>query len=41
MRPTRTQLPVGIMQYVPRKGGGFPEDYVPWKDLDEAVNARY
>ena len=24
-----------------RKGEGFPEDYLPFKDLSEPVNAKY
>lgn len=38
---SRTPLPSGVMQYVPKKGEGFPEDYLPFKDLAEAVNAKY
>jgi len=34
-------LPPGIMQYVPRKGEGFPESYIPFRDMNDAVNAKY
>ena len=37
----RHHLPAGVLQYVPKKGEGFPEDYLPFKDLSEAVNAKY
>ncbi|KXZ49224.1 hypothetical protein GPECTOR_22g815 [Gonium pectorale] len=37
----RHHLPSGVYQYVPRRGEGFPEDYIPFKDLNEAVNAKY
>jgi hypothetical protein len=29
------------MQYVPKKGEGFPEESMPFKDVTEAVNAKY
>eukprot|EP00878_Enallax_costatus_P025414 GHUV01027190.1.p2 GENE.GHUV01027190.1~~GHUV01027190.1.p2 ORF type:complete len:164 (+),score=46.25 GHUV01027190.1:122-613(+) len=29
----RSHLPWGIWQYVPKKGEGFPEDFVPFKHL--------
>ena len=42
VRPPRTQLPAGCMQYAPRKGEGFPEDYLPWKAMEDVVpNAKY
>ncbi len=31
----------GVWQYVPRKGEGFPEDFVFFVGYDEAVNAKY
>ena len=34
-------LPSGIYQYVPRRGEGFPEDFVPFRDYDEPVSAKY
>ncbi len=37
----RHHLPSGVKQYVPRKGEGFPEDYLPFKDLNEPVSAKY
>ena len=37
----RHHLPAGVQQYVPRKGEGWPEDSMPFKDLNEAVNAKY
>ncbi|GAX77967.1 hypothetical protein CEUSTIGMA_g5409.t1 [Chlamydomonas eustigma] len=37
----RHHLPAGVMQYVPKKGEGFPEDSMPFKDATDAVNAKY
>jgi heme-degrading monooxygenase HmoA len=37
----RLHLPAGTYQYVPKKGEGFPEDFLPFRDLDTAVNAKY
>ena len=37
----RQHLPAGIMQFVPRKGEGFPEESMPFKDLNEPINAKY
>jgi heme-degrading monooxygenase HmoA len=37
----RSHLPPGVWQYVPRKGEGFPEDFVPFVSYDEPVNAKY
>ncbi|WIA29413.1 hypothetical protein OEZ86_011916 [Tetradesmus obliquus] len=37
----RSHLPQGIWQFVPAKGEGFPEDFVPFKNYDEPVNAKY
>ncbi|GMH35096.1 hypothetical protein BSKO_02964 [Bryopsis sp. KO-2023] len=37
----RSHLPGGIYQYVPDKGAGFPDDFVPFKDLQKAVSAKY
>jgi heme-degrading monooxygenase HmoA len=37
----RSHLPPGVWQYVPRRGEGFPEDFVPFVDYDEPVNAKY
>ncbi len=35
-------LPTGVLQYAPGKGEGFPEDYVPFKDMaGEVPNAKY
>ena len=31
----------GVYQFVPDKGAGFPEDFVPFKDLNRPVNAKY
>ena len=31
----------GVFQFVPDKGAGFPEDFIPFKDLDKPVNAKY
>ncbi|GBF90910.1 hypothetical protein Rsub_03765 [Raphidocelis subcapitata] len=37
----RSHLPLGVWQYVPAKGEGFPEDFVFFLDYDEPVNAKY
>lgn len=37
----RSHLPLGVWQYVPAKGEGFPEDFVFFVDYKEAVNAKY
>jgi len=37
----RSHLPWGIWQHVPKKGEGFPEDFVPFIGYDEPVNAKY
>jgi heme-degrading monooxygenase HmoA len=37
----RLHLPDGTYQYVPNKGEGFPEDFLPFRDLDAAVSAKY
>jgi heme-degrading monooxygenase HmoA len=37
----RSHLPPGVWQYVPRRGEGFPEDFVPFVEYDEPVNAKY
>ncbi|KAF6257036.1 hypothetical protein COO60DRAFT_1640292 [Scenedesmus sp. NREL 46B-D3] len=34
-------LPSGTYQYVPKRGEGFPEDFIPFRDYDQAVNAKY
>eukprot|EP00775_Hariotina_reticulata_P008710 gene8710-8891_t len=34
-------MPTGVYQYVPAKGEGFPEDFVPFRDYDQAVVAKY
>ena len=31
----------GVYQYVPGKGEGFPEDFIPFKQMDAMVNAKY
>lgn len=31
----------GIWQYVPKEGEGFPEDFVPFKEFQTHVTARY
>ena len=31
----------GVYQYVPAKGEGFPEDFVPFTKMDHIVNAKY
>jgi heme-degrading monooxygenase HmoA len=38
---TQAHLPTGVFQYVPAKGVGFPEAFVPFRDYDDAVNAKY
>jgi hypothetical protein len=30
-----------VWQLVPGKGEGFPEDFVPIVNFDEAINAKY
>ncbi|KAL3132730.1 hypothetical protein ABBQ32_009234 [Trebouxia sp. C0010 RCD-2024] len=37
----RSHLPWGVYQYVPAKGEGFPEDFIPFKAMDTLVNAKY
>lgn len=37
----RSHLPLGIWQFVPKKGEGFPEDFVFIQNYDEPVNAKY
>lgn len=37
----RSHLPWGVWQTVPKKGEGFPEDFVPFVNYDEPVNAKY
>lgn len=37
----RSHLPWGVYQYVPAKGEGFPEDFIPFKKMDNFVNAKY
>lgn len=37
----RHHLPYGIFQYVPKRGEGFPEDFIPFKDLSTPVDAKY
>lgn len=37
----RSQLPDGVFQMVPKKGEGFPEDHLPFKDLTDPVIAKY
>jgi len=37
----RSHLPLGVWQYVPKKGDGFPDDFIPFKDLTQPVNAKY
>lgn len=37
----RSHLPSGIFQWVPGKGEGFPEDFVPFVEYDAPVNAKY
>ncbi len=34
-------LPEGVAQYAPSRGEGFPEDFLPFKDLEEVPNAKY
>jgi hypothetical protein len=31
----------GIYQYIPKMGEGFPEDFVPFIDMNTFVNAKY
>jgi hypothetical protein len=31
----------GVYQYVPAKGEGFPEDFIPFIKMDNFVNAKY
>ena len=31
----------GIWQYVPKPGEGFPEDFVPFMDMNTFVQAKY
>jgi heme-degrading monooxygenase HmoA len=38
---TQQHMPTGVYQYVPAKGEGFPEAFVPFRDYDAAVNAKY
>jgi heme-degrading monooxygenase HmoA len=38
---TQQHTPNGVYQYVPAKGEGFPEAFVPFRDYDTAVNAKY
>jgi heme-degrading monooxygenase HmoA len=38
---TQQHMLGGVFQYVPAKGEGFPEAFVPFRDYDEAVNAKY
>lgn len=38
---TQQHIPTGVYQYVPAKGEGFPEAFVPFRDYDAAVNAKY
>ncbi|CAD7696377.1 unnamed protein product [Ostreobium quekettii] len=37
----RSHLPLGVWQYVPKKGDGFPDDFIPFKDMTQPVNAKY
>lgn len=37
----RSHLPVGVWQFVPARGEGFPEDFVPFYDMNKAVDAKY
>ncbi len=37
----KVQLPEGVYQFVPARGEGFPEDFVPLKDFEAAVDAKY
>jgi len=34
-------MPQGVLQFVPKKGEGFPEDFVAFLAYDEPVNAKY
>ncbi len=39
---TQQHMPAhGVYQYVPAKGEGFPEAFVPFREYDAAVNAKY
>ena len=40
-RPSLPLPPLRVHQIVPKKGEGFPEDFVPFVDYDEPVNAKY
>ncbi len=31
----------GVLQYVPARGQGFPEDFVPFIDYNTPVDAKY
>jgi hypothetical protein len=31
----------GVLQYVPARGEGFPEDFVPFVDMNSAPDAKY
>eukprot|EP01025_Chloroclados_australasicus_P028539 TRINITY_DN2828_c0_g1_i3.p1 TRINITY_DN2828_c0_g1~~TRINITY_DN2828_c0_g1_i3.p1 ORF type:complete len:260 (-),score=38.00 TRINITY_DN2828_c0_g1_i3:651-1319(-) len=37
----RSHLPVGIWQMVPETGDGFPEDFVPFYEMNSSVMAKY
>lgn len=37
----RSHMPLGVLQYVPKKGEGFPDDFAPFKDMTQAVNPKY
>ncbi|KAI8477384.1 MAG: hypothetical protein J3K34DRAFT_398051 [Monoraphidium minutum] len=37
----RSHLPLGVWQYVPAKGEGFPEDFVFIVDYDRPIDAKY
>ncbi|KAK9809935.1 hypothetical protein WJX72_001959 [[Myrmecia] bisecta] len=37
----RSHLPLTVMQYVPSNREGFPEDFVPFRAMQQAVNAKY
>ncbi|MEW5318061.1 MAG: hypothetical protein WDW38_009314 [Sanguina aurantia] len=41
MPARRSHFPRGVLQYVPAKGEGFPEDFVPFRDLSAPVSAKY
>jgi hypothetical protein len=36
-----TCAPQGVLQYVPGRGEGFPEDFVPFVDMNSAPDAKY